>query len=376
MSATVIEVHGHCAPAFSAVRAAFAENLAARDEVGAAVCLRLGGEVVIDLWGGWRDGARTRPWTRDTRVNVWSSTKGVNAACFAMLVQRGLAGYDDPVARWWPAFAAEGKSKVTLGDLLSHQAGLCGFSSPATVDDLYAGEAAAERLAAQAPIWPLGTGSGYHAISIGILSAALFRRIEGRTIRQFVADEIAGPHGLDLSIGLDPSLDDLAAEIVAPPAMASSSIGAMTAAQVAALANPPLDPRLPNTAAWRAAELPSANGFAHARSLAGVYGLLLAPDAPLVGPEVLTQATAPRTAGVDLVLNLFARWGAGFLVNDDGLYGPGPRTFGHSGWGGSFAFADPDRGLAMSYVMNRMGEQLRGDPRGAALIAAAYAAVG
>lgn len=376
LSATAIEVSGHCAPKFARVRDAFAENLAARDEIGAAFALVVDGETVVDLWGGWKDAARSRPWERDTLVNVWSSTKGVNATCFAMLVDRGLIRYTDKVSRWWPEFAAAGKAEVTIGELLSHQAGVCGFTTPAQVEDLYAGEGAAARLAAQAPIWPVGTASGYHAISIGILSAALFRRIEGRSIAQFVAEEIAGPRGLDLSIGLSAANFDRAAEMAAPPGMGSSSIGALNAAQVAALTNPSLDPHLPNTPAWRAAELPSANGFSNARALASLYGLLL-PEAasPLIGGAAVAEAATPRIEGEDLVLGLFARWGAGFLVNSEALYGPHDRTFGHSGWGGSFGFADPEAGLAMSYTMNRMSEQLRGDPRAMALIEATYASL-
>jgi|UPI0003C14AFB CubicO group peptidase (beta-lactamase class C family) len=375
LSNTTLDARGVCAPAFAGVRDAFVANFTDRGEIGAAFSLVVDGETVVDLWGGWRDAARSRPWEADSLVNVWSTTKGLNAICFAMLVQRGLADYEAPVARWWPEFAAAGKDDITLGDLLSHQAGLSGFTTPAVLEDLYAGEAAAQRLAAQAPIWPPRSASGYHAISIGILAAALFRRIEGRPIGRFVAEEIAAPFGLDLSIGLSPPNGTRAAEMIAPPEMGSAALGALNPAQIAALANPGLDPRLPNTEAWRAAELPSANGFSNARALARLYALLLSPDGPLVGAETLAKATTARIEGRDLVLDLFARWAAGFLRNSEELYGPHPESFGHSGWGGSFAFADPKAGIAMSYTMNRMSAQLRGDPRAMALIEAVYAAL-
>jgi CubicO group peptidase (beta-lactamase class C family) len=378
MTTQTLEIQGQWQPRFAGVAQAFKDNLSRRAEVGAAFTLTLAGETVVDIWGGWRNGARTQAWEADTLVNVWSSTKGLNATCFAMLVDRGLVAYDDPVARYWPEFGQAGKGEVTLGMLLSHQAGVCGFTTPAEVEDLFGGEAAAARLAAQAPIWDPGTASGYHAISIGILSPALFQRIEGRTLSAFIAEEIAGPLGLDLQLGLRATDTGRAAEMLAPETMGSSNIGTLTPAQVAALANPSLDPHLPNTAGWRAAELPSANGFSNARALAGLYDRLLraGPNGKrLVSAETLAKATAPRIENVDLVLNLFARWGAGFLANSDALYGPNPQAFGHSGWGGSFAFADPKADLAMAYTMNRMSEQLRGDPRAMALIESVYAAL-
>ena len=378
MSVLEIEIGGVCAPRYGAVKDAFAANLRDHDEVGASFCLWVGGEPVVDLWGGWTDRTQTRPWTRDTVANVWSSTKGVVATCFAMLVSRGQITYDDPVARWWPEFAAAGKGGITIGTLLSHQAGLSGFVDPATMDDLLAGDAAAARLAAQAPIWEPGTASGYHAISVGILATALFVRIEGRSIRQFVAEEIAAPYGLDISVGLSPDQTGRLAPMQPPPGMGSSGIGTLNPAQIAALANPPLDPLVANTDAWRAADLPSANGTSNARALAALYARLLpsgAGDRPLVSPAAIAEATRPRIEGVDLVLGLFARWGAGFLINSEELYGPNPEAFGHSGWGGSFAFADPKADLAMGYVMNRMSDQLRGDPRAMALIEAVYRSV-
>ena len=362
-------IAGTCLPRFAAVRDAFAANFAERGDVGASLCLIVDGETAVDLHGGWRDAARSKPWQADTLVNLWSTTKGVAAIAFAMLADRGLMAYDDRVADHWPEFAANGKGEVSIGTLLSHQAGLCGFASPAGVSDLLAGAAAADRLAAQAPFWEPGTASGYHAISIGILATALFERVEGRPLKAFVRDEIAGPLGLDIAIGLAPSDDGRRAEIVAPPELSSADIGSLAPPQIAALANPPLDPLLPNDPAWRAADLPSANGHANAAALAHLYSRFLSG---LVGSDTLAAATAPRTDGVDLVLGLPVRWAAGFLTNSDGLYGPNKAAFGHSGWGGSFAFGDPAAQVALSYSMNRMGSLLRDDPRDVALIDAVY----
>ena len=366
-------ISGVCDPRFAAVREAFHANFTERNEIGAAVAVIVGGKVVVDLIGGWRDAGRTQPWQPGTLVNVWSSTKGVAAACFAMLVDAGRLSYDDPVARYWPEFAAEGKATITIGQLLSHQAGLCGFTAPARFADLLGGSAAAARLAAQAPLWRPGTASGYHAIPVGILATELFERITGTSLRQFVADELRGRRGLEISIGLDAKDEARRAEMIAPPDMDSAQVGSLTAPQIAALANPPLDPLAPNTPEWRAADLPSANGHANARGLAALYAALL--DGRLVSRDSLVRATRTQIEGVDLVLGLPVRWGAGFLMNTDGIYGPNPAAFGHSGWGGSFAMGDPGAQVAMSYTMNRMGTQLRDDPRAKALIDALYAAI-
>ena len=366
-----IQIHGSADPAFAALAAEFERNFAERGDVGAALSLVIDGRPVVDLWAGSLDAAGARPWAADSVVNVWSTTKAVGALCFAMLVERGACAYDDLVTRWWPQFAAHGKDGVTIAMLLSHQAGLCSFRDPAVVEDFYDQPAAAARLAATEPLWPPGSRSGYHAISIGVLAGELFRRIEGRSLTAFVAEELAGPLGLDLSLGLPASQEPRRAEMIAPPELATSNMTTdLNPSQMAAYLNPVIEPLLPNTAAWRACELVSANGFSNARSLARLFGEVAAGR--LLSPQTLAQATQLRISGVDEVLGVPARWGAGFLLNSDGLYGPSAATFGHSGWGGSFAMVDPGRKAALAYTMNRMGTDLVGDPRDVALIAAAY----
>jgi len=196
MNSPVVDIHGFCSPKFDRVQEVFVENFREHGELGADFALIVGGDVVVDMWAGHRDVARQQPWERNTITNVWSTTKGVMAACFAILVDRGLMSYDDEVRQYWPEFAEAGKSKVTIGMLLAHQAGLSGFTTPATIDDLLSGEVAAQRLAAQAPIWEPGTTAGYHGMTLGILATALFSRIEGRSIKQFVAEEFAAEFDL------------------------------------------------------------------------------------------------------------------------------------------------------------------------------------
>ena len=364
-------VQGFADPRFDGLARAFSENFAERGEVGASLSLMVNGEPVVDLWGGALDGEGLRPWREDSVVNIWSTTKAVNALCFALLVDRGACAYEEPVSRWWPEFAAEGKGEVTLAMLLSHQAGLCSFRDPAVIEDFYDQPAAAARLAVTAPLWPPGSRSGYHAISIGVLAGELFRRIEGRSLGRFIADELSAPMGLQLTLGLPASEEARRAEMIAPPELATSNRQPdMNPSQVAAFMNPVIEPLLPNTPAWRACELSSANGFSNAGSLARLFGAVAAGQ--LVSAETLRQATHERIRGVDEVLGVPARWGAGFLLNTDGLYGPSPNAFGHSGWGGSFVMVDLERRVSLAYAMNRMGTDLVGDPRAAALVAAAY----
>jgi CubicO group peptidase (beta-lactamase class C family) len=381
-------VEGSNRPEFEQVREAFTRHFTEYDELGASVAVTLGGQLVVDLWGGWKDKACTQPWTRETRAPLWSGTKPITGICFAMIVDRGLATYDDRVSKYWPEFGAAGKEAITIAQLLSHQAGLPGFAVPTTLDELLSTDLAAARLAAQTPFWPPGTACGYHGVSLGPITTTLFKRIEGRPIRQFVAEEIANPFNLGLSIGLDPEDFDQAAETVRPDegidlrnfyrvegAVLDGKAGNpnLSPSQAAAL-NPRMDVRYANLPKWRAADIPGANGFGDAHSLAEFYALVLGHPRNgkrLASPEVIAEATRVRIEGTDQVKNVHARWAAGFAVNER-LYGPNPNTFFHSGWGGTFSLGDPAADLSISYLPNRMGDLVERDPRRRGLVTAVY----
>jgi len=386
------KVEGSNRPEFEQVREAFTRNFTEHDELGASVAVTRGGKLVVDLWGGWKDKARTQPWTRETRAPLWSGTKPITGICFAMIVDRGLTTYEDRVSKYWPEFGAADKEAITIAQLLSHQAGLPGFAEPTTLDELLSTELAAARLAAQTPFWPPGTACGYHGVSLGPITATLFKRIEGRTIRQFVAEEIALPFNLGVSIGLNSEDFDQAAETVRPDegidlsgfyrvegAVLDGKAGNpnLSPAQAAAL-NPPMDVRYANLPKWRAADIPGANGFGNAHSLAEFYALVLGHPRNgkrLASPAVIAEATRVRIEGMDQVKNVHARWAAGFAVNE-GLYGPNPNTFFHSGWGGTFSLGDPAADLSISYLPNRMGELVEKDPRRRGLVTAVYNCLG
>ncbi|MBW2289009.1 MAG: beta-lactamase family protein [Deltaproteobacteria bacterium] len=368
-----IEIHGHTEAGFKALRIAFEKNFQG-GEVGASFAVTCEGRALVDLWAGHADRARTMPWRHDTLANVWSTTKGISSLCCAMLVDRGELDYDEAVAHYWPEFDAHGKGNVTVAMLLSHQAGLSGPREPVEWLDYCDTEKINELLLAQEPLFEPGSASGYHATTFGPLVGGLFRRATGRSIGSFLHDEITRPLAADFFIGLPESEEHRVAEMIgydigAPPVEFVNDI------QRCALANPAADPEISNQRAWRAAEIPSVNGHASAAGIAKIYGAL-ANDGVLNGtrllsPETLAKATALRHKGIDHVFMLPFEWGAGFIRNAHKvLYGPNPNAFGHTGYGGSFGFADPERRIGVGYVMNKMGASLIGDRRGANLIRA------
>jgi CubicO group peptidase (beta-lactamase class C family) len=372
-------IGGDVDPAFAAVADAFADNFRNEGEIGASVCVFQAGRKVVDLWGGHADAARTRPWGPDTIVNVWSTTKGMMALCVARLVDQGLLANDRPVADYWPAFAANGKGAVTVAQLFSHQAGLCGPGRPLTEAEMLDTDFVADLLAAEAPHWPVGTRSGYHALTIGPLGDGLFKHVVGKTVGQYFRDEIAGPLGVDFHIGLPAEEDSRVAEIVHDGNPESGGPDSFNAFQRLAQQNVPIRSGIANLRAWRAQGTPSAAGTGNARGLATVYSAL-ATDRRLGGVELVSEkalaaATEIQVENEDLVLRFPMSWGIGFALNKAmGVYGTSPRAFGHHGWGGSFAFADPDSGLAVAYAQNFMREPQGGlDPRFAALVGAVYA---
>ncbi|MFF0013848.1 serine hydrolase domain-containing protein [Streptomyces sp. NPDC005374] len=388
MSERESAVHGHCDERFAAVRSVFEENFRDRGELGAAVSVTVDGETVVDLWGGWADAARTRPWERDTLVNVWSTTKGPTALCAHILADRGLLDFDAPVAFYWPEFAAAGKEKVLVRHLLSHRAGLAGLREPHSLAELYDWELTTRRLAATEPWWEPGTQSGYHALTYGFLVGEVVRRVSGLLPGAFLEREVTGPLGIDFTIGLPEKEAVRAAELVHPPAASASEQAAifaqLTPAAIAALANPVAGAAEANTPGWRAAEIPAANGHGTARAVAALYGVF-AGRGSYGGRRVLSPESAERVregqgSGRDLVLGVGlgddTELGLGlWLSGPNGSYGPNPRAFGHDGFGGSCGLADPEAGVSLGYVMNRMGPHIANDPRKTALVDALYAAL-
>ncbi len=381
------EIQGRCDARFARVKEEFAAAFARGDELGAAVSITLEGQPVVDLWAGFADAEKTRPWEHDTLVNVYSTTKGITAICALRLVDQGKLDLDAPVAEYWPEFAAAGKQRIPVRWLLSHQAGLPAVREPLPPDAYYRWDLMARSLAAERPWWEPGTQHGYHAITYGYLVGEVIRRITGKSVGTYLREELAAPLGLDLHIGIGPEHDARIAELVQrPPEPGMPNMLELLqqdpeGAAAKAFTNPILAPGAPGTREWRAAEIPAANGHATARALAKLYGAL-ACGGTLDGVRVLTPRTidAARTEqalGRDALLPLVTRFGLGFgLPTEEEPVGPNPRAFGHAGAGGSYGMADPEARMGFGYTMNLMHMGLwLVDPRPRALLARAYRAL-
>jgi CubicO group peptidase (beta-lactamase class C family) len=372
----MVEIQGFAPARFAAVKDAFAANFADGGELGARFTLAEAGEVVLDLWAGWADRKRTVPWGERTLAPVFSTTKAISALMIARLVDQGRLDYGQTVASVWPEFAQAGKEAVTIEQAISHQAGLPGFPEPMDPALWADWDAICARLAAMAPMWPPGSASGYHPVTVGYIAGEIFRRVDGRTIGTAFREDIGGPFGLDLWIGLPAGVEDRLAELQRPSAL--PEFGEINEPTRAAFLAPWSSAAGKAGADYRRMEVPSTNGYATAEALARLMGAL-ANDGWLEGDEILSpaliaEATRERIRGQDLVLPFVMSWAAGFMRNEPNFpWGPGQQTFGHSGWGGACAFADPEKKLGGAYVMNKQGVALMGDLRPKRLIEAAYA---
>ncbi len=382
-----MDVGGYVAVGFEAVREAFAQNFATRSEVGAACAVYRGGQLVVDVWGGVADPKDGRPWDRDTLALVYSTTKGVTAICAHHLAQRGGLDLDAPVVRYWPEFGVGGKDTTTVRDLLAHRAGVPTLEPRMGRQQALEWDPPVAALAAQSPLWEPGTAHGYHAVTFGWLVGEVIRRASGRSVGAYLAEEVAGPLGLDLWIGLPASEESRVARLVAPAPLSVSrgDLEALTDAERArlrALADPdsllqralnPTDPPFSfNRPDLHAAQLPAANGIGTARSLARLYAATLGEvdGFRVLDAQAVAGATSECSAGLDRVLGVETRFGSGFFLSSAFSPMMGHGSFGHSGAGGSLAFADPETGVGFAYVMNQMQQGLAADPRPAALVSA------
>jgi len=377
------------APGWEGVRAAFEENLASGEELGAGAAVYHRGELVVDLTGGWFDEACTQPYDADTLQLVFSTTKGITAIAVAMCVQRGLLAYDEPVSRYWPEFARHDKGEATVAQLLSHQCGLFSVQGEITLEEVLDWPTITERLADTKPEWPIGSTHGYHAVTYGFLAGELVRRVDPahRSIGRFVQDEIAGPVGAEFFIGLpeaqEPRVSPLVGQLMgaksddpAVQQMIDMFLGPDSNAGRALSVNGALaGDGLFNTRAVHAAQIPAANGITNARSLAKIYAATLGP---IDGVQLLDQATrdvARHTvtpAGeADACLIVPTMFAMGFMTTGVFTAFAGEGSYGHPGAGGSVGFAQPERELAIGYVMNKMASNLAGDVRAQRIIDAA-----
>ena len=372
-----MEIHGECDPQFSKVKETFEKLYREDREIGSCFAVYKDGNPLVDLWGGFQDKDKTKPWQKDNLVTVYSTTKGVAAFCIALAMEKGLLKYEEKVSTYWPEFASNGKEDITIGMLMSHQAGIC---SPETrnVDDYYNQNLMAEKLAGMTPIWKPGTASGYHSMTFGWLTSELILRVTGKSLGTFFREEVGDRHEIDFFIGLPESEDHRVAELIPFDIVRNEN----SEQQQVELTDAQKSQRnsagtldIQNTKEWRQAEIPSANGQGNAGGLAKLYSLIVPEDnnLKLLKDDTVNQMTTMQIEGRDLVLAVQVRWGVGFILNKHKIiYGPIEGAFGHSGYGGSCAFGDPENKIGVSYVMNRMLDNFNADGRSIELINATY----
>lgn len=344
-----VEISGFAPARLSRVKDVFAASFAAGEELGARFTLLEAGEVVLDLWAGWADRKRSAPFDERTLTAVFSTTKAVAALMIARLVEAGKLDYGQTVASIWPEFAQAGKAGVTVEQAISHQAGLPGFPDPIDPALWTDWDAICAKLAAMPPMWPPGTASGYHPVTVGYIVGEIFRRVDGRTIGTAFRQDIGEPFGLELWIGLPAGVEDRLAELQRPGAL--PEFGEINAPTRAAFLAPWSSAAGKAAADYRRMEVPSTNGYATAEALAKLMGAL-ANDGWLDGGEILSpaliaEASRERIRGQDLVLPFVMSWAAGFMQDEPCFpWGPGTRAFGHSGWGAPALSPIPNAGWA------------------------------
>lgn len=388
-----MDVNGTVAEGFEPVRDAFVRNFELLGDRGAAVTVYRDGHRVVDLWGGARDfdgDADRAPWERDTAQIVRSATKGVAAAVPLLLWQRGQLDLDAPVSEYWPEFKAAGKERTSVRQLLAHRAGVPVLDRPLTPAEAADPDTGAAAVAAQAPVWEPGTDHGYHAQTFSWLTGELVRRVTGRGIGEWIADEIAGPVGAELWLGL-PETEQTRVGRVGPVA-APETAGALRTRPKRAVSEAYADPGsltrrafgaispLPdeNDPAYRAAALPASNGIATADGLARFYASLIGEvdgGRRLFTPETMEPARTEQSAGPDRVLVISTRFGLGYMLHGSASPLLSPTSFGHPGRGGALGFADPESGIAFGYVTNGFRKSVTADPRAQALVRAVHTAL-
>ncbi|WP_374112392.1 serine hydrolase domain-containing protein [Streptomyces sp. CC210A] len=379
------DIHGTVTPGWEPVRDAFLRNLTQRGERGAAVAVYRDGRKVVDVWAGTKDVDGDAPWALDTAQTVRSVTKGVAAAVPLLLHQRGQLDLDAPVGTYWPEFKAAGKERALVRHLLAHRAGVPALDAPLTPQEALDPERAARAVAAQAPVWRPGEDHGYHAHTYGWLLDGLVRRVTGRSVGRWVAEEIAGPLGLDLWLGLPPEEAHRVGRLGPLPEPPEAGGGLVLRAKrsVAEAYEDPasltrrafgvIDPYPDeNSPACRAAGLAGSGGIATARALARFYAALIGrvDGHRLFAPATLAAARTEESAGPDRVLVVATRYGLGYMLHGPAAPLLAPGSFGHPGRGGSLAFADPESGTAFGYVTNGMRKGVTADPRAQALVRA------
>ena len=368
------EIQGTYGPAFQKLIDLFREKLSEGEELGGAINININGEDVVDVWAGYADEDKTTSWTADTITNVYSSTKTVAAIAVLVAHERGLLSVDDPVAKLWPEFAENGKENILIRHIMSHNSGLSGWEDPITMEEVCDVPYSTARLAIQAPWWEPGSGSGYHATTQGHLLGEIVRRATGKPMKQFIAEEVAGPLKADFQIGAREKDWPRISPVIPPPPLAwDVSKLDQTGIVYKSIFNPRTNAAFSHTPLWRNADMSAVNGHGTAKGLNKILRAVTLSGtafdgAKLLSPETVQQIFRTQSESTDHVLSMPLRFGIGFGIGG----GPSAQTFDYlpqekmcfwAGWGGSFAICDLYRGVTFTYVMNKMGTGIIGNER-------------
>lgn len=357
-------VQGTCDKRFEGLRSLLQQNLESGEELGASIAVNLEGKDVVDIWGGYADEARTRPWQRDTIVNVFSTTKTISSLATLMLVDRGLLDVDEKVSKYWPEFGVNGKEDIKVRHFLSHTSGISGWDDQMTMEDVCDLEKSTAKLAKQCPWWTPGTASGYQVFTMGHLLGELVRRTTGKTLKQFVAEEIAGPLNADFQIGALEKDWPRVANIIPAPLPSQIPMFEPNSIPAKSLTNPVVDANFANTPTWRQAELGASNGHGNAHAIASICSTITLGgkgDGIPLSQKTIDLIFKEQSRGIDVVLGAPVRFGIGYgLVGDGDTFVddwlPAGRVCFWGGWGGSLVIMDLDRRVTISYTMNKMAD--------------------
>jgi CubicO group peptidase (beta-lactamase class C family) len=380
-----VAIHGHCQGRFEAVKKLLQTHLESGEELGASIVVNIDGNDVVDLWGGYKDRDHSEPWAEDTIVNVFSMTKTVLSFALLLLATRNQLKLTDKVAKYWPEFAVNGKQDIEIRHIMSHTSGLSGWDQPLTTEDLVNVPKLTGLLAQQKPWWEPGTASGYQALTSGYLAGEVVRRVSGKSLKSFVAEEIAGPLGADFQLGCQARDEPRRSDIFPPPTLEfpptqPGSIMAKT------FSNPPMELEFVNSLEFRMAEIGSGNGHTNARGINRIMSVISRHGLATDGREFLSEGTIDQifqvqAYGRDHVLDvgLPIRWGTGFALPSAETYVnwiPSGRVCTWGGFGGSIVIMDLDRKMTISYAMNKLEMTFVGSARTKAYVAAIYDALG
>ena len=367
-------INGFCDPKFSKIKDAYERNFINGQDVGSSLGITFKGELVVYLWGGFKDKDQKIDWEEDTIVNVWSSTKNMASLCIYILAERGLLNFHDPVSKHWPEFSKKGKQDILISHIMSHSSGLSGWKEPIEYTDFYNWDKVCNLLADQEPFWEPGKAVGYHAITIGYLVGELVKRVSGKTIGKFFEDEIAGPLKSDFHIGLKEKDFGRVAEIFMPGEITSGDLfeneDSESDVQKAQL-NPSIDPLYALEDDWRKSEIPAAGGHGNGKSLAECMALVANNgefnNRKILSKENLDNIFLEQILGIDLVFNKLTRWGIGFALpvknNSWMSYFNNEQTCYWTGWGGSLSIADRKNNSSLGYSPIKMEEDVFGEER-------------